>query len=202
MSRRLKLDAAPDPVLLEGDARVLALQAAKSEPRRPEDYVSEIARLWERAQGAFLEIGRLLIRAKEMLPHGEYTSAVEENLPFSGRTAYQLREAARWALEMDRAKTIPVEKLPGSYSTIYLLSTLDPPTLKKAEADGLIRPELKRAELIAWRRDRGAPSVSASRKALLARKHKLQRERERLDDELRRIEAQLTEGESSAEPGY
>ena len=198
MSRRLKLDAAPEPVLLEGDARVLALNAAKSEPQRPSEYVSEITRLWERAQGAFLDIGRLLIRAKEMLPHGEYTSAVEENLPFSGRTAYQLREAARWALEMDRAKTIPVEKLPGSYSTIYLLSTLDPPTLKKAEADGIIRPELKRAELIAWRRDRGGASDAASRQALIARKLKLQRERERLEDELRRIEAQLAANEGAA----
>ena len=119
MSRRLKLDAPPPPVLLEGDARVQALQSARSEPQSPEDYVSEIARLWSRAQGAFLEIGRLLIRAKDRLPHGMYVAAVEAELPFSTRTAYQLREAARWAM----GGQVPLERLPGSYSTIYLLST-------------------------------------------------------------------------------
>ena len=83
MSRRLKLDAPPPPVLIEGDARVQALQTAKVEPQRAEEFVSEISRLWSRAQGAFLEIGRLLIKAKEMLPHGEYVAAVEAELPFS-----------------------------------------------------------------------------------------------------------------------
>jgi hypothetical protein len=108
----------------------------------------------ERAQAAFLEIGKLLIRAKATPPHGEYTTAVVERLPFAGRTAYQLREAARWALEMDRRQTITLDALPGSYSTIYLLSTLDPPTLEQAQKEGLVRPELRRAELIAWRRRR------------------------------------------------
>src|SRR6185437_11331507 len=139
---RLKLDRAPAPVLLEGDARIHALQAALSEPEKPEDYVEAINRLWSRAQTAFLDIGRLLIRAKETLPHGEYIAAVEERLPFSGRTAYQLREAARWAVEMDRSQTITLDRLPGSYSTIYLLSTLDPPTLERAEAEGIVRPGL------------------------------------------------------------
>ena len=185
MSRRLKLDAPPLPVLAEGDARIQALQTARAEPRRAEDYVAEIARLWSRAQGAFLEIGRLLIRAKEMLPHGEYTTAVEAELPFSARTAYQLREAARWAM----GGAVPVERLPGSYSTIYLLSTLDSPTLREAERDGLIRPELKRAELIEWRRMREREQVD--RVALRARLDRLRRERARIDEELRRLEAQL-----------
>ena len=185
MSRRLKLDAPPPPVLAEGDARIQALQTARAEPQRAEDYVAEIARLWSRAQGAFLEIGRLLIRAKEMLPHGEYTTAVEAELPFSARTAYQLREAARWAM----GGAVPVERLPGSYSTIYLLSTLDSPTLREAERDGLIRPELKRAELIEWRRMRRREQ--AGRVALRARLDRLRRERARIDEELRRLEAQL-----------
>jgi hypothetical protein len=191
VSRRLRLDAPPEPVLLEGDARVHALRAVGEEPRRPEDYVSEIARLWNRAQGAFLDIGRLLIRAKESLPHGEYTAAVEAQLPFSARTAYQLREAARWALEMDRRQAIPIRRLPGSYSTIYLLSTLDPPLLQEAERDGLIRPELRRAELAAWRRRKAPPHEG--RRALEARCRKLRRERDRLEEELRQVEAALAE---------
>lgn len=183
MSRRLKLDAPPLPVLIEGDARVQALQTFRSEPRLPQEYVSEISRLWSRAQGAFLEIGRLLIRAKDTLPHGEYVAAVEAELPFSNRTAYQLREAARWAM----AGTVPMERLPGSYSTIYLLSTLEPPILEAAKKEGLIRPELKRAELIEWRRRRAGEGSFSIQERLL----RLKKERAKLEQEIMRLEAEL-----------
>ena len=186
---RLRLDKAPAPVLLEGDARVQALQAAVRTPKSPDDYVAEIGRLWNRAQSAFLDIGRLLIRAKETLPHGEYTVAVEERLPFASRTAYQLREAARWALEMEKRNAIELSQLPNSYSTIYLLSTLDPPTYEAAERDGIVRPDLRRTELIAWRKSRTGEATD--RRALAARRDRILRERARLDDELRRIEALL-----------
>lgn len=187
MASKLRLDRAPTPVLIEGDARVQALQAVNTQLVTPADYVEAISRLWSRAQSAFLDIGKLLIRAKETLPHGEYTAAVEERLPFAARTAYQLREAARWALEMDKQQIITLDRLPGSYSTIYLLSTLDASTLERLDAEGLVRPELRRAELIAWRRQ----GVGQGCESLQARREKLLRERARLDEELRRIEAAL-----------
>lgn len=186
---RLKLDSPPAPVLIEGDARVQALQSVGADPRTPDDYVAEISRLWGKARMAFLDIGRLLMRAKETLPHGEYLTSVESRLPFSGRTAYQLREAARWALDMDRRQEIPLTRLPGSYSTIYLLSTLDQPTLAAADSEGLVRPDLRRTELIAWRKAKD--ETGFNRPALEARRDRLLRERERLDQELRRIEAEL-----------
>jgi hypothetical protein len=192
MSRRLKLDHAPEPVLIEGDARVLALEAIRNEPQAAEDYVATISHLWRQAQGAFLEIGKLLIRAKDMLAHGEYTEAVEARLPFSGRTAYQLREAARWAMEMDRVQAISLGQLPGAYSTIYLLSTLDRASLERAKHDGLIRPDLRRAELVAWRRKRMGEPVR-TRADLEARREKLRRDRDRLEAELREIEEALAE---------
>src|SRR4051794_7588360 len=192
MSRRLKLDHAPEPVLIEGDARVLALEAIRNEPQAAEDYVATISHLWRQAQGTFLEIGKLLIRAKDMLAHGEYTEAVEARLPFSGRTAYQLREAARWAMEMDRLQAISLTQLPGAYSTIYLLSTLDRASLERAKHDGLIRPDLRRAELVARRRKRMGEPVR-TRADLEARREKLRRERERLGAELREIEEALAE---------
>lgn len=187
---RLKIDRAPPPVLLEGDARVLALQSIALQPQTPEDYIEAIERLWGRAQGAFLDIGRLLIRAKEELPHGEYIATVENRLPFASRTAYQLREAARWALEMDKRRTIPLDRLPGSYSTIYLLSTLEPPLLQAAEDEGIVRPELRRSELIAWRKAKGS-GKKEHHQSLEVRRSKLLKERERLDAELRKIEAEL-----------
>jgi hypothetical protein len=189
VASKLRLDRAPAPVLIEGDARVQALQAVSTQPGTPEEYVDAISRLWSSAQTAFLDIGRLLIRAKVTLPHGEYTTAVEARLPFAARTAYQLREAARWALEMDRRQNIALDTLPGSYSTIYLLSTLDPPTLEQAQKEGLVRPELRRSELIAWRRNR----AGQGHQSLHERREKLLRERARVDEELRRIEAELAE---------
>jgi hypothetical protein len=192
MSRRLKLDHAPEPVLIEGDARVLALEAIRNEPQAAEDYVVTISHLWRQAQGTFLEIGKLLIRAKDTLAHGEYTEAVEARLPFSGRTAYQLREAARWAMEMDRLQAISLAQLPGAYSTIYLLSTLDRASLERAKHDGLIRPDLRRAELVAWRRKRMGEPVR-TRADLEARREKLRRDRDRLEAELREIEQALAE---------
>jgi hypothetical protein len=187
---RLKIDSAPPPVLLEGDTRVHALQAVRSDPTAADDYVIAINQLWGKAHSAFLDIGRLLIRAKEMLPHGEYTASVEGRLPFTGRTAYQLREAARWAIEMDRNRMIPLERLPGSYSTIYLLSTLDSPTLEAAEAEGLVRPELRRSELVAWRKEK--TRTPRSEKAELEdRRDKLRRDRDRIDLEIKRLDEQL-----------
>ncbi len=187
---RLKLDAPPPPVLLEGDARVQALQIAKMQPTTPDDYVEAIGALWNRAQSAFLDIGRLLMRAKETLPHGEYIATVEARLPFSSRTAYQLREATRWAIEMAQRQTFTLDMLPGSYSTIYLLSTLDPPTLEAAESEGIVRPDLRRAELVAWRKAKGGGGGTETA-SLEIRRERLLRERARLDEELRRIDAKL-----------
>lgn len=183
MSPRLKLDVPPLPVLIEGDARVKALKTITAEPQRAEEFVSEISYLWHRAQDAFLDIGRLLIKAKDMLPHGEYVAAVEMELPFSVRTAYQLREAARWAMN----GPVPPERLPGAYSTIYLLSTLKPLLLQEAEKEGLIRPELKRAELLKWRRQRGEKRNDNLRVRLT----QLMRERTKLEAEIARLEAEL-----------
>ena len=190
--RRLRLDSAPPPVVLEGDARVEALVAAKGAPVNAADYVEQINELWKQAKDSFLNIGKLLIQAKDTLPHGEYTIAVEANLPFSARTAYQLREAARWAVDMERTQTISLDRLPGSYSTIYLLSTLDHDTLAAAATAGLVRPELRRAELIAWRKNRIKAPLD-QRAVLEAKREQLQRERDRLDAELQRIDAALAE---------
>ena len=184
---RLKPDAGPLPVMLEGDDRVIALETASAAPKTPDDYVDAIVHLWGKAQAAFLDIGRLLINAKETLPHGEYTAAVEARLPFSSRTAYQLREATRWVLEMDRRKTIAINRLPGSYTIIYLLSTFDPLTLEAAEQEGIVRPDLRRAELIAWKKQKQSPGKDD----LHRQREKLLRERTRLDEELRRLEARI-----------
>lgn len=184
--RRLTLDEAPVPVLIEGDSRVQALEFARIAPQDTDQFVNEIERLWKSAHDSFLSIGRLLINAKEMLPYGEYEAMVQSKLPFSTRTAYQLREAAQWALGMEQSREVQISQLPGSYSTIYLLSTLDAGTLSAAKEEGLLRPDLRRAELIAWRKSRQVPAAQPSLKALLLQ------EKAKLEGRLLEIEQELT----------
>jgi hypothetical protein len=95
-------------------------------------------------------------------------------------------------MEMDRLQAISLSQLPGAYSTIYLLSTLDRASLECAKHDGLIRPDLRRAELVAWRRKRMSEPVR-TRADLEARREKLRRDRDRLEAELREIEEALAE---------
>jgi hypothetical protein len=189
--KRLRPDefAAPSDILPEGDRRVAALREANAAPKQPEEYVAQIALLWDRAQRTFLDIGRLLIRAKEQLPHGEYIAAVEVRLPFGPRTAHMLREAARWVFALEESSAEFSTRLPASYSTVYLLSTFSPHELSAADAAGLVRPDLRRAELLAWRYARR--ETIPSREHLQALRERLRRERERLDTELARVEAQL-----------
>jgi hypothetical protein len=169
------------------DVRVAAIRDVQ--PETAEEYVAEISRLWVRAQKAFLEIGKLLIRAKDGLPHGAYTSHVEERLPFSPRTAHMLRSAAEWALEMERSGKIALDRLPSSYTTIYLLATMEPMAVEQALADGVVRPDVRRTEILAWRRERFG--LGGSHEELKALRERLRRERDRLDAELARVEAEL-----------
>ena len=112
-----------------------------------------------------------------------------------------LRSAAECALEMERSGKITLDRLPGSYTTIYLLATMEPVAVEQALADGIVRPDVRRTEILAWRRERFG--FGRSRQELEALRERLRRERERLDSELARIEAELAGRviDSTAEEG-
>ncbi len=97
-----------------------------------------------------------------------------------------LREAARWAL----SAPFPPEQLPGSYATIYTLSTLEPPIIEAAKEEGLIKPTLSRAELERWRKAKVTVGRD-QRQALEQRIARLNRDRARIEEELRKAEAEL-----------
>lgn len=139
---------APQEVLPEGDPRMHVLANAVVPYERREDFVREIASLWQRAQATFLTIGKYLAAAKERLPYGEFNAMIERDLPFGPTTAFQIRAAAE-AVESGR---LPMAHLPSNYSTLYVLSTLPPDALEKAKKCGLLRPDLRRAEVVAFKR--------------------------------------------------
>jgi hypothetical protein len=141
--------------------------------------VSEIRRLWKKTQQDFLTIGRWLLAAKQALPHGEFDEMVERDLPFSPSVARQLRTVA----EFVGAGSIPRERLPDSYSTIYQIATLPEPLRAQAHEKGLLRPDVTRTELLDLKRSAKAshavtasvtsPVIPTSKDALLARRRAL-----------------------------
>jgi len=181
---------APQEVLSQGDPRIDVFSNAVIQYDRREDFVREIGALWQRAQETFLTIGRYLAMAKARLPHGEYTAMIERELPFGPGAALQIRGAAQ-AVDSGR---LPADRLPPNYSTIYTLSTLPDDALERARQEGLIRPTLKRAEVVAFKRRvltvLADPEPGEARARRLA---ELRRQREALDAEIARLEAERSE---------
>ena len=168
------------------DRRATAFSQAVVAFERREDYVREIGALWRRAQDSFIAIGRYLDLAKERLPRGEYDRMIEAELPFNRQTAHAIRVAAA-AVTSGR---IPAERVPPNYTIIYHLATLDDDALKVAEQQGLIRPDLRRSELLSFKRARGAVNEAAER-ALRTHLRRLLAQRRKLDEEIARTRARL-----------
>lgn len=151
----LKQAKRPDPVA--DVARLPSVRRAPDKLLTGEQFAQEIGRLWTDVQRGFLDIGRRLNEAFAQLDHGEY-GALLANLPFERATADKLRKVAMAA----DAGTLPPDRMPKSYSTAYELLTLSPVERAEAEKRGLIRPDVKRAEIVAFKRSiRSAPTLPA-----------------------------------------
>ena len=191
--KRLLADRRPPAeVMPEGDVRVEALSNAVVAYDRREDFAREISALWTRAQTTFLRIGQYLNLAKERLPHGEFNTMIERDLPFSPRTAFQMRAAAT-AIASGR---LPVEQLPPNYTTIYYLSTLPDTALEQARQTGLLRPDVRRSEVVAFKKRLqltidGEPDPAEVRARRLA---ELRRQREAIDAEIAQLEGEADDG--------
>ncbi len=83
-----------------------------------------------------------------------------------------------------------MERVPPNYTIIYHLATLDDDALRIAEQQGLIRPDLRRSELLTFKRSRGTTNPAAER-ALKAHLNKLIRQRLKLDEEIAQARARL-----------
>lgn len=147
---------------------------------RPE-FVREITRLWSEANDKFLAIGRYLIIAKKTLPHGEYQPMIDNDLPFNAVTARQIVTATN---AIDNG-LLPRDRLPSSYTTVYLLTTLSDEERAAADRAGLIRPDVRRKEIRSFKQ-----TLAASR---IGEFDRLRAERDRLRAEHRRIQSRLAE---------
>jgi hypothetical protein len=162
------------------DTRIELFENTAITLTRRQDFISEIGKLWLDAQNKFVLIGRYLIQAKEILPHGEFEAMIERELPFGRAVAHQLRTVA----EVIDAGRLPVERLPANYSTVYQITTLNDDERQAALDAGVIRPDVTRAEVIAFKKTTRQAESTLDRAALLRRRAKLAAEIEHIDAQL------------------
>lgn len=114
-----------------------------------EEHAVLITRRWSDAVQGIVGCGRALIEAKAELGHGDFTSMVEELLPFSSATARKLMTISRNTWIANRSHS---ERLPPQWSTLYELSRLPEDALEQAASEGRIRADMERAEAVRLRR--------------------------------------------------
>jgi hypothetical protein len=153
-------------------------------------YVREISRLWGEARDKFLAIGEYLSLAKQQLAHGEYEAMIRLQLPFGKSAAHRMRTVA----EAVRDRRLARDSLPQSYATAYELTLMTDRQLRLAEERGLVRPDVARSEIMAFRRTFDRPPSGDDRRHELRREwRKLSGQIERLQHELQRAMARRLE---------
>lgn len=145
------------------------------------EVVSEIDKLWSEAQEKFLAIGRYLVQAKLHF-HRSYEASILPLLPFGKGVAYQLRAIA---VAVDDGRLLE-DEMPRSYATAYQLVSLAPSQFDLARKENLVRRDVLRREVEAFRiRLRGDKQLQD--------RETLQREKDRLEAEATRIAGRLAE---------
>ncbi len=166
-------------------------------PLEGDELVDEIGRLWDEAQQKFVAIGRYLVRAFELY-EGTFEETILSRLPFGRIVAYQLRAVA----EAVDSQKLPESRLPRSYATAYKLITLPPLDYEEAKKRGIVRADVTRPEVEAFKRE-----LKDERLRTLDPVEFLKRERGQLQAEVERAQerikvalARLSEIESSLGP--
>lgn len=152
-------------------------------------YVTPIARMWETATNNLIDIGRQLNLAKKALnEHGKFMRMCREFLPFSIEVAHQLRTVAE-AIDRKRFKE---EELPTAYSVAYQICTIPDAAIDRARELGLVRPDVRRSELLAFKsqlRDPKPPRRVRPEREIA----ELRSEREGLAARIKEIDRRLAE---------
>jgi hypothetical protein len=119
----------------------------------------EVHAEWRKAKQSFLAIGKSLLAVEQALAPDEFrrlSKGTERIFPFSETIATQLRQVARAVMSGRLNET----EMPGSYSVAYQIAVMDGPTIEIARSRNLVRPDVTRTEVIAFRREINAPPAS------------------------------------------
>jgi hypothetical protein len=112
----------------------------------PQEAAARIVSAWQGAVNSIIETGRILIEAKERVPHGQWLTTIEL-LPFSEGTARKLMAIAE---HPDLANRSHGNDLPASWTTLYILAQLPPGEIPRLIESHQITPELERATAQEW----------------------------------------------------
>ncbi|WP_162630213.1 DUF3102 domain-containing protein [Azospirillum ramasamyi] len=185
LQRAVKADLVQE--VTDPDGRFDDVRRSVSKLSSRDKYVETIGRLWKEATNRFIDIGKYLVYAKDSLPHGEYESMIESELPFSKSVAHALKTVAEAVLQ----EKVPEKKLPPDYSTAYMLVSLKDDGWELAKERGLVRSTLKRAEILDFRRElREGRKRPVSEKAA---RRRLAKERERVLADIEALRRRLEE---------
>lgn len=163
-------------------------------PLEGDELVGEIGRLWDEAQQKFVAIGRYLVRAFDLY-EGTFEETVLSRLPFGRIVAYQLRAVAE-AVDSQR---LPESRLPRSYATAYKLITLPPLDYEEAKKRGIVRADVTRPEVEAFKRELKDERLRAMDPVEFLRRERAQLrvEVERAEERMKVARARLSEIETS-----
>ena len=112
-------------------------------------WVARICSAWQRSVEGILETGRLLCEAKPDMPHGGWLQMIKHELPFGENTSEILMKISR---NPQITKSEQIQNLPPSWGTLYELTKLDDGAWALAEDQGLIRPDVQRKQIVAFRK--------------------------------------------------
>jgi Protein of unknown function (DUF3102) len=112
---------------------------------RTEQWADRITVQLGKTVESIIEVGRLLVRAKKDLSHGEFGRLFSDHLvPFGQGTGERLMAVANHPVLSNSAHG---PTLPPSWRTLYELTKADQSKLKAALRDGRITPDLKRRDI-------------------------------------------------------
>ena len=98
----------------------VAVQPSEPDLVSADDFADAIVARWQDSVLAIIDVGKLLLGAKEALPHGEFGPMIEsDRVPFSSRTAQRLMEIAEHSLLSNATRA---SHLPPSWMTVYELT--------------------------------------------------------------------------------
>jgi hypothetical protein len=99
-----------------------------------------------------LNIGRSLLELKAVLSREEFARGLRRSAEaFRGWSSGNVSKVMRVAEFVDQAK-MTMAVLPQSYTTLYEFTTLDDIQLEKAKALSLLRPDVRRSDIVEFKR--------------------------------------------------
>jgi hypothetical protein len=102
-------------------------------------WAHKIKAAWSASIADIIETGKLIAAAKDDLPHGQFETMVEKELPFGARTARMLVAVGKDSRFRNHGSV-----LPASWRTLYELTLLTDDQFQRGIATGDINAEITR----------------------------------------------------------